>query len=175
MILGAILAGGRASRFGSDKAMAMLDGRPLIDHVAVALSREVDRTIVCGRAYSGLISIPDRTGSSLGPLGGIDAALRYAADNGFAKVLTAPCDTPRISKDLLTVLLAASAPVYLSSLPVMGCWPSTLADQLDAYLDNATDLSIRRWARTIDATMLDHRAPLNINAREDLDLLAGGD
>ncbi|MCR5870906.1 MULTISPECIES: molybdenum cofactor guanylyltransferase [unclassified Sphingomonas] len=175
MILGAILAGGQASRFGSDKAMAVLDGRTLIDHVALALSREVDGAIVCGRAYSGLINVPDRPHSSLGPLGGINAALRYAADNGFAKVLTAPCDTPRISKDLLTALLAAPAPVYLSSLPVLGCWPSALADQLDAYLDQATNLSIRCWAHTIGATLLDRAPPLNINAREDLDLLAGGD
>ena len=30
--LGAVIAGGRSSRFGSDKAMALWQGRPLIDH-----------------------------------------------------------------------------------------------------------------------------------------------
>jgi molybdopterin-guanine dinucleotide biosynthesis protein A len=173
MILGAVLAGGQSSRFGSDKAMALLEGRALIDHVILALSSKVDGTIVCGRTYPSLTGVPDRPRPELGPLGGINAALRYAADNGYVKVLTAPCDTPRISQDLLAALLAAPAPVYLSSLPVLGCWPSVLADQLDAHLDQATDLSIRRWSRAIGATALDHAAPLNINAPEDWDLLDG--
>jgi molybdopterin-guanine dinucleotide biosynthesis protein A len=174
MILGAVLAGGRSSRFGSDKAMALLEGRPLIDHVILALSPHVDGMIVCGRTYPGLTGAPDRPGPGLGPLGGINAALRHAADNGYAKVLTAPCDTPRIGKQLLADLLAAPAPAYLSSLPVLGCWPSALADQTDAYLDQAADLSIRRWSRVIGATALDHHpAPVNINERDDWDLLDG--
>src|SRR3546814_3555756 len=35
--LGAVLAGGRSSRFGSDKALAMLGGRTLLDHAQAAL------------------------------------------------------------------------------------------------------------------------------------------
>ncbi|MFM2236672.1 MAG: MobA-like transferase domain, partial [Pseudomonadota bacterium] len=35
--LGAIIAGGKATRFGSDKAAAQLNGRPLIEHVAYGL------------------------------------------------------------------------------------------------------------------------------------------
>lgn len=175
MILGAILAGGRSSRFGSDKAVALIDGRTLIEHVAAALSCEVDAIIVCGRPYPGLKHVPDRPGPSLGPLGGINAALRYAADNGFSTVLTAPCDTPRISRGLFAALLGAPPPAYLSSLPVLGCWPGTLVDCLDAYLAEATDLSVRRWARTIGATALGGAAPVNINAREDLKLLDAHD
>ena len=173
MILGAVLAGGQSSRFGSDKAMALLEGHPLIDHVIRALSPHVDGMIVCGRVYPGLTGVPDRPRPDLGPLGGINAALRHAADNGYAKVLTAPCDTPRIGQDLLASLLAAPAPAYLASLPVLGCWPSALAGQLDDHLDQATDLSIRRWSRVIGATVLDHAAPVNINLPEDLGQLEG--
>ena len=36
-ILGAILAGGQARRFGSNKALARLHGEPLIAHAARAL------------------------------------------------------------------------------------------------------------------------------------------
>ena len=41
-LLGAILAGGRSSRFGSDKAFALLNGKPLIDHVIAALAAQTD-------------------------------------------------------------------------------------------------------------------------------------
>jgi molybdopterin-guanine dinucleotide biosynthesis protein A len=173
MILGAILAGGQSSRFGGDKAMALFEGRALIDHVTLAMSQEADGVIVCGRLHPGFIGVPDRPRPSLGPLGGINAALRYAADNGFATVLTAPCDTPRIDPGLFAALLAAPAPAFLSSLPVLGCWPSALADQLDTYLEQTDDRSVRRWSRAIGATALDYTSPLNINARADLDLLGG--
>ena len=46
--LGAIIAGGKATRFGSDKAAALLNGRPLIEHVADGLREQVDALIVCG-------------------------------------------------------------------------------------------------------------------------------
>ena len=38
MILGAIIAGGRSTRFDSDKALAMIGGDP-----------QVDRLVMCGR------------------------------------------------------------------------------------------------------------------------------
>lgn len=175
MILGAVLAGGQSSRFGSDKAVALLEGRALIEHVVATLSREVDDLIVCGRAYPGLKDVPDRPHPAMGPLGGINAALRYAADNGFAVVLTAPCDTPRIDPSLFATLLAAPLPVFLSSLPVLGCWPSLLADQLDDYLAEAGDLSVRRWARAIGAHAIDGAEPVNVNVQADLKRLQDPD
>ncbi|MBA3896663.1 MAG: NTP transferase domain-containing protein, partial [Sphingomonadaceae bacterium] len=60
MILGAVLAGGASRRFGSDKALAMRDGRPLIAHVVDALATQVDAVVVCGRDWGGLPSIADR-------------------------------------------------------------------------------------------------------------------
>src|SRR3546814_5673419 len=47
--LGAVLAGGRSSRFGSDKALAMLGGRTLLDHAQAALRPHCDALIVVGR------------------------------------------------------------------------------------------------------------------------------
>lgn len=74
-----ILAGGRSSRFGSDKARAMLDGEPLICRV-VRLAEPVasEVTVVADRSdkYSdlGLRTIADRRGGQ-GPLGGLQTAL----------------------------------------------------------------------------------------------------
>lgn len=74
-----ILAGGRSSRFGSDKAGAEIAGKPLIVHVATAL-REFDRIIAIAdrpRKYDdlGVTTLADHQ-PGLGPIGGLATALR---------------------------------------------------------------------------------------------------
>src|SRR3546814_7027451 len=59
-LLGAVLAGGRSSRFGSDKALAMLDGRTLLDHAAAALGAHVETVVICGRHVPGMTGLADR-------------------------------------------------------------------------------------------------------------------
>eukprot|EP00611_Tribonema_gayanum_P009759 TRINITY_DN19634_c0_g1_i1.p3 TRINITY_DN19634_c0_g1~~TRINITY_DN19634_c0_g1_i1.p3 ORF type:complete len:108 (-),score=11.69 TRINITY_DN19634_c0_g1_i1:38-361(-) len=68
--LGAILAGGQARRFGSDKAQALYEGARLIDRVAAALAAQCEAVVVCGREEAGFACIPDWPESGLGPLGG---------------------------------------------------------------------------------------------------------
>ncbi|WP_329958512.1 molybdenum cofactor guanylyltransferase [Sphingomonas sp. Leaf4] len=109
-VLGAIIAGGQASRFGSDKALAVLDGRALIDRVADALAPQVDTVVVVGRDHGTLASVPDRPAPGLGPLGGIAGALHHAAAQGFTHVLTVPCDAPFLPKNLRELLNAAPLP-----------------------------------------------------------------
>ena len=47
MIAGCVLAAGRASRFGSPKQLAELDGRPLLEHVLETMSQTgLDRVVV---------------------------------------------------------------------------------------------------------------------------------
>ncbi|MCR5872033.1 NTP transferase domain-containing protein [Sphingomonas sp. J344] len=52
-LLGAIIAGGTSRRFGSDKAMAQIAGRSLLDHARAALVQEVDDLVLCGRTVGG--------------------------------------------------------------------------------------------------------------------------
>src|SRR3546814_20571783 len=73
-LLGAVLAGGRSSRFGSDKALAMLDGRTLLDHAAAALGAHVETVVICGRHVPGMTGLADRPAADMGPLGGLNAA-----------------------------------------------------------------------------------------------------
>ncbi|MEY3659058.1 MAG: hypothetical protein RL425_1819, partial [Pseudomonadota bacterium] len=80
--LGLILAGGQSTRFGSDKAAALYQGRPLIDHVADALRPHVDALAVAGRDWPDLIRIEDAPEPGLGPLGGLLGGLIYADQNG---------------------------------------------------------------------------------------------
>jgi CTP:molybdopterin cytidylyltransferase MocA len=105
-LLGAVLAGGQSRRFGSDKALAELDDRPLIAHAAAALEPYVDTVAICGRAFAPYLALADRPAPGLGPLGGLAAALRHAADNGFAQVLSIGCDVPALPAALVEALIA---------------------------------------------------------------------
>ncbi|NIJ08417.1 molybdopterin-guanine dinucleotide biosynthesis protein A [Sphingomonas vulcanisoli] len=166
-LLGAVLAGGRSRRFGSDKAMALLDGYALLDWATRALEEHVEQIVLCGREGG----LADRPAPDLGPLGGLNAAVHFGWSNGFDAVLSVPCDTPAIPTEAVTHLLAAEAPAYLSSCPVVGLWPCALYDRLDTYLCGE-DRSMRGWANHIGATPLATADRIaNINTSEDLDAL----
>src|SRR3546814_13228733 len=127
MSLGAMIAGGAARRFGSDKALADLGGRRLIDHAADVLRGTVGALVVCGRELAGWTCLADRPHPGLGPLGGIAAALDHAHRQGFASVLTIGCDMPRVPAGLLANL-AAVLPSYCTDAPLPRPWPPRRAD-----------------------------------------------
>ena len=170
-IVGAILAGGEARRFGSDKAVALFEGRRLIDHVAQNLAGQVEELIVVGRAHAGLTSVADRPAPGLGPLGALAGALAWAHSNGFKAVLSAPCDVPLLPHDLVQ-RLAGEGPAFVDGLPVVGWWPSTLADHLNQWLAADQPRAVRRWAAAVDARAVPlDQLPANVNTRADLDAL----
>lgn len=165
MILGAVLAGGASRRFGSDKALALVDGRALIDHVIAALVPQCEALVIVGRSHGGWPSLTDRPAGGAGPLAGINAALHYAAANGYAAVLSAPCDTPDLPADL-RVRLGSSAAI-VADHPVVGLWPAALAFQLDQWLA-AGERSVYRFAEHVGARRVDGPPLRNINFRADL-------
>ena len=168
-LLGAILAGGRSTRFGSDKAAALLAGKPLLDHVAERLARQCDGVIVCGRNWPGLEAVADRPGPDLGPLGGLNAALHHAAEQGYDAVLSAGCDTPQLPDDLAARFGPGG---YYADLPVLGLWPATLAPDLDRHLARGGSRAVRRWAEDMAIASLNGGAGLpNVNCPADLKLL----
>lgn len=143
-VLGAILAGGRSSRFGSDKAMALLHGRPLIEHVRAALTAQSGEVVVCGRAHPPLHSLGDRPEPGLGPLGGLCAALYHAQQHGFDAVLTSGCDVPGLPEDLVERLGAGPLPAVVSGQRLVGLWPAALSDRLERHILDG-ERSIRSW------------------------------
>lgn len=171
-LLGAVLAGGQSRRFGSDKALAMLGGKALIEHAIAALSAQTDAVIVCGREWANWVA--DRPEPHLGPLGGINAALHYAAERGFDAVLTAPCDAPLLPANLAERLAATGVPAFVEDMPVIGLWPAVLAASLDAHLAQSADRSVRGWARQVGARphALDKSIP-NVNSLADLSHIFG--
>jgi molybdopterin-guanine dinucleotide biosynthesis protein A len=168
LILGAVIAGGRSTRFGSDKAEALLGGTPLIEHAAAAIRAHIHAIVLVGRDREGWPSLADRPRVGLGPLGGIAAALHHAAERGYPKVLTIGCDMPTVPASLLAALID-QAPAYCREAPILGCWPASLAPMLDAYVEHDAKRSIRGWAEHVEAMAIETPIQLaNINTPADL-------
>lgn len=166
-LLGTILAGGQARRFGSDKAQALFEGTRLIDRVAAALAAQCDAVIVCGREEPGFICIPDWPETGLGPLGGLAGALRHAEATGFTHVLAAGVDAPDLPHDLAAILAGEGAAI-VESQPVVGLWPVAASPALEAFMAEG-GRSLYRFADHIGARRIELPAPLmNVNRPEDL-------
>ena len=111
-----ILAGGQSSRFGSDKARALIEGRPMLVRVAETAARcAADVTVVARVAAQyedlGLATIADlRPG--LGPIGGIQTALAHATQRGIAWAFVISADLVALRSHWLARLReAATGPV----------------------------------------------------------------
>jgi molybdopterin-guanine dinucleotide biosynthesis protein A len=119
-LTGAITAGGKSSRFGSDKALALLEGRPLLHHVSHSLESCGLRLLVAppGKyALEGWQPVPD-TRPGEGPLAGLEAALRAAIRlRGAGWVAFTGVDLPRLTSDFWRTL-AARTPHALSVQPL---------------------------------------------------------
>lgn len=167
MILGAVLAGGQSSRFGSDKALAELGGHTLLALAVDALSGMCEKVIVVGRETAPAPTVPDWPRAGMGPLAGIAAALHAAADEGFDAVLTCGVDSAHLPDDLLDQL--GAAPACLADQPVIGLWPVSASATLDAILEAEGRHSLRQLAEAIGACMVKSAAhPDNINTPADL-------
>ncbi|MCX6026162.1 MAG: molybdenum cofactor guanylyltransferase [Chloroflexi bacterium] len=111
-----ILAGGRATRMGTNKCVTPLAGKPVLAYVLNELSSHAAETLLITNdpapyASFGLPVYPDDVPGA-GPLGGLATALRRASQPLI--VLTA-CDMPFIRWGLVEYLLslAGSAQVVL--------------------------------------------------------------
>ncbi|UZK64804.1 molybdenum cofactor guanylyltransferase [Sphingomonas sp. M1-B02] len=168
-ILGAILAGGRSRRFGSDKALAVVDDAMLIDRVHAALMPQVEARVICGRSWRDWPSLVDRPEPGLGPLGGLNAALHHALDQGMDGVLSVAVDIDPLPADL-RVRLAGDRPRTLLRQHALGYWPAALAPALDRHMASGAR-SIRSWIEACGAELHDDAGLglRNINRPSDLD------
>jgi molybdenum cofactor guanylyltransferase len=186
-----ILAGGLSRRMGTDKAMIDLATKPLALHVAERLAPQVSTVYLNAPPDHPLASVlpllPDGKPDRPGPLAGVLAGLRAFAERSDAPthILTTPCDTPFLPRDLVTRLaeLAARDTIVMASSagrshPVAALWPVSLADDLDHWLDDPDhrrvfDFLSRHPVATVEFEILP-RLPdpldpfFNINTPEDL-------
>ncbi len=166
-VLGAILAGGKARRFGADKALALYNGVRLIDHVLAALRPQVDAVVTVGREFPELQSTPDRPGPDMGPLAGLAGALAFAQAGGFDAVISAGVDSLGLPADLVEQL--SPAPAYLDIQPVVGLWPVSALPELDRILASDQRHSMLSFIGRIGARAVRLDVPpANINTAADL-------
>lgn len=167
MILGVVLAGGQSRRFGSDKAMAELDGVTLIERAVDQLSHWCDHVVVAGREAAPAPTLADWPRPNMGPLGGIAAALRLARAEGYASVLSIGVDAVGLPANLPGAL--SPAPACLLSQPVVGLWPVGAAQVVAAILASEGRHSVRAFAEAISARPVQLvQEPANINTPADL-------
>jgi molybdenum cofactor guanylyltransferase len=94
---GVVLAGGRSSRMGRDKALIELGGRTLLQRALDLLAPHVDDLLIIGDAVAHVDplarTIPDERPGQ-GPLGGLVTALKHARHE---LVVVVACDMPGLT------------------------------------------------------------------------------
>ena len=107
-LAGLLLAGGRSTRFGSDKALALVDGRPMIQRVYDAVAALADPVFVSVGESNTTYDLPARhivdRYPGRGPLAGLHAGLLASPADWL---LVAPCDMPFLDTASLQKLAAA--------------------------------------------------------------------
>ena len=149
---GAVLAGGRSRRMGTDKAFAEIAGRPLISCALDALAGASQRLIVGGdnprldqvASTAHATHVPDRRPGE-GPLGAVITALGQAR---YPITVVLPCDLPGITgADVVALVEAVSEPGSCRERPTSPADPvvAVFADERRHYLPLAinTDAAAR--------------------------------
>lgn len=144
-----LLAGGRSSRMGANKAFALLGGESLISRISSRIAQRQNKPIALNADIDwpdsmGMRLVPDKIGGKLGPLAGVLAAMRDTARNypGASHVATIPIDSPFFPHDLVARLAhAVERPdeiAIAASLgqdhPVFGLWPVSAATNLETWI-----------------------------------------
>ena len=189
-VTGCILAGGRSSRFGSDKALVVWHGKTLLAHAAERLRPQVDTIIINTNSDApqyrepGHALVPDQTKSFEGPLAGVLACLEWAARNGADQLATAAVDTPLFPENLVAAfkkgagkkIIAAQSATGLH--PTFALWPVSAGPALVSWLSSGQNRSMTDFlkSQSFEIMMFADSGPLdpffNINTPEDLALLS---
>ena len=124
-----LLAGGKSTRMGRDKAGVLIDGQPLWQRqLATLRAVHPHELFVSGKpdgpyAGAGVEILPDNF-PGLGPLAGLEAALRRAS---HPLVLVLAIDLPAMTADFLSSLVRHAAASATGCLPRADRWFEPLA------------------------------------------------
>jgi len=109
-VAGIILAGGKNSRMGAEKALLKIGAKPIIEIISTALKPLTEEIIIVSNRPEQYSTYGDLVVGDIipgcGPLGGIHAGLLHSS--GQAALVTA-CDTPFVSANLARLLMKHAA------------------------------------------------------------------
>jgi molybdenum cofactor guanylyltransferase len=165
-VTGVIIAGGRSSRMGREKALTVLAGKALLNHVIERIDPQVTAVVVNANgdvsrfAAFGLSVIADRRPDIGTPLAGLHAALSFARDKGFDAALTVPSDAPFLPRDLASRLAEVhSAAVIAASAGqqhfLTGLWSHRLLEELEMAIRDVGLVRVKDWAKSCGAAMVE--------------------
>ena len=186
-VVGLVLAGGRSSRMGRDKAEVILNGRTMLDQVSERLKAQVDTVLINSNTphKTPYVTIPDDLAEFQGPLAGVMAGLTFVKNHmpGATHLLSVPVDTPFFPEDLaqkLTAFEPSNAGIIVARSngnlhPVFALWPVQLASDLQTFLAESDDRRVKSFFSRHPLTIVDFEEGngdpfFNINTRQDLAL-----
>jgi molybdopterin-guanine dinucleotide biosynthesis protein A len=179
-----IVAGGRSSRMGQEKAFAEIGGRHILARIIERLAPQVTLVAINANGPAGRFSgtgcpiVADRPGGVATPLAGLHAALQFAVDRRFDFVLTVPSDTPFLPRDLVMRLAAADSPAAIAASGgqahyLTGLWAASLLGEAAAALGMAHVPRMQDWVERARAVVVDWPVEpydpfFNVNTPDDL-------
>ena len=181
---GLVLAGGRSTRMGTDKALLEIDGVRLVDR-AVAILAEVCISVVVatGQRRIAALQVEQIADGGVGPLGGIVAGLRCTGTPLLAVVAV---DMPWASAGVLRDLAArwdghpAVAPRVAGVIQPLHAvyataWTATFADLLEDGQRSPSRALEDIGALLVDDITAEAQVWRSVNAPEDLAALQVGE
>lgn len=153
----AVLAGGKSSRMGKNKALLPLDGKLVIERITDEMKQLNGSLLVISNQYEpfaflGLPIYSDRFVDK-GPLAGIESAL-FHSPTGYVSI--AACDTPFISANVYRYLQSqangkqAVIPFYNGRMhPLSGIYHTAISQQLRHSIEHG-ELKLQKVLDKID-------------------------
>ncbi len=190
-ILGVILAGGKSSRFGSNKADAHLGDKTLLEHIISKVEKNFLEVLIVSNKESIKINkknvflVKDFIKGQLGPLIGILSAMKWIEQNNkkYKWIATFPCDTPFFDDSIIEKLKNCSISndhllFFLNSRKkrhnIFGLWSLKLIDILEEDIRSNNFRKVELWADKIGVQKIEVNTEgfdkfLNINTLGDLE------
>jgi molybdopterin-guanine dinucleotide biosynthesis protein A len=161
-ITGIILAGGRSSRFGSNKALALLEGETLIGRACRVLSSLFDEVIIITNRpeeydFLAFKKFPDIYPGS-GPMSGIHSALK---NTGTVAVFTAACDMPLLDERLIRFM----AGLFVEEQRRQGPLPAAIIPRFEGRLQPLHAIYTKRALPALEG-LLEEERPKMANLAE---------
>ena len=175
-----ILAGGRSTRMGSDKAVIRFEGQRLIDRLISRYAGKAEQIWLSARQdyETGLAIISDDPDAPDGPVGGIFsvAAGLQQMHPGIDGFVTVPVDAPHAPVDLIERLSASGCCAVAHDQqrmhPTFAYWRCNIVNAVRTTYDPGERGPSLQWlAQQCDAKSVawaDGQPFININRPEDL-------